>query len=191
MSILQRITKLALLLIIALSSALASADSWRYPATISSKTDTHGDVTIRRIVDARKDQQYPAFAVEVSRGKELLARFPGVYFEQLFPAPDGSFFVALSNDGLPGTAVLIFDREGNLRLEAKHDVAYFDYCGYSVTRQRLWFDAEAPGVKFVKHENVNAYRIRLRNCHGKEVDLLPTVQEAYKRTVERRALGIR
>jgi len=123
MRILLRITKLALLSAIALASAVSSADSWRYPATISSRTDTHGDMTIRRIVDARKDQQYPNFSVEVSRGKELLARFSGIYFERLFPAPDGSFFVALSNDGLPGTAVLIFDREGNLRLEAKHDMA--------------------------------------------------------------------
>lgn len=191
MSILWRITKLALLSAIVLYSAFASADSWRYPATITSKPETFGDVTIRRIVDARKDQQSPAFAVEVSRGKELLARFPGVYFEQLFPAPDGSFFVALSNDGLPGTAVLVFDREGNLRLEAKHDVAFFDYCGYSVTRQRLWFDAENPGVKFVKHEDFDAYRVRLRNCHGKEVDLLTTVQEAYKKSAERKALGVR
>ena len=191
MSILQRITKLAILPAIVLSSALASADSWRYPATISSKTDTYGDIIIRRIVDARNDQQYPVFSVEVSRGTVLLARFPGVYFEQLFPAPDGSFFVALSNDGLPGTAVLIFDREGNLRLEAKHDVAYFDYCSYSVSRQRLWFDQDSPDVKFLKREDIDAYRVRLRSCHGKEVDLLTTVQEAYKRTVERRALGIR
>jgi hypothetical protein len=191
MSILLRTTRLALLLAIALASAFASADSWQYHATISSKTDTHGDVTIRRVLDARKDRQYPNFSVEVSRGKELLARFPGVYFEQLFAAPDGSFFVALSNDGLPGTAVLIFDREGNLRLEAKHDVAYFDYCGHSVTRQRLWFDAETPGVKFVKHEDIDAYRVRLRNCHGREVDLLTTVQEAYKKSFERKALGVR
>jgi len=191
MNILLRIAKLAALLAIALASAVSSADSWRYPATISSKTDTYGDVSVRRIIDARKDQQYPDFAVEVSRGKELLARFRGVYFEQLFPAPDGSFFVALSNNGLPGTAVLIFDREGNLRLEAKHDVAFFDYCGYSVTRQRLWFDADTPAVKFVKHKDVDSYQVRLRNCHGKEVDLLATVQEAYKRTVERRAAGIR
>lgn len=191
MSILLRITRLALLWAIILTSTLASADSWRYPATISSKTDTYGDVSIRRIIDARKDQQYPDFVVEVSRGKNLLARFPGVYFEQIFPAPDGSFFVALSNNGLPGTAVLIFDREGNLRLEAKHDVAFFDYCGYSVTRQRLWFDADTPAVKFVKHKDVDSYQVRLRNCHGKEVDLLATVQEAYKRTVERRAAGIR
>ena len=191
MTIFIRITKFALLLTILLISSLSSADSWRYPATISSKTDTNGEISIRRIIDARKNQQYPDYVVEISRGKDLLARLPGVYFEQLFPAPDGSFFVALSNDGLPGTAVLIFDREGNLRLEAKHDVAYFDYCGYSVTRQRLWFDAENPGVKFVKHEDVDSYRVRLRNCHGKEVDLLATVQEAYKRSFDRKTLGVR
>lgn len=191
MNTLARTAKRALVLTTVLISSVSSADSWRYPATISSKTDTYGDVSVRRIVDARKDQQYPDFVVEVSRGKELLARFPSVYFEQLFPAPDGSFFVALSNDGLPGTAVLIFDHQGNLRLEAKHGIAYFDYCDYSVTRERRWFDPETPGVRFVKHKDIDAYRVRLRNCHGKEVDLLTTVQEAYKRSVERKALGIR
>lgn len=174
-----------------LTSPWVNADSWRFPATIKSEVENHGDIAVRRIMDARKNQHFPDYTIEVSRGNALLARFPGTYFEQLFAAPDGSFFVGLSNDGLPGTAVIVFDKAGWLRLEVKHDLAAFDYCEHSVTRRRVWFDAENPSVTFTKDAKLDAYTVSLRTCRGNEVNLMAAVRDAYNRSFLRATSDVR
>lgn len=182
----------AILLVAALSfSTPSSADSWSFPATIKTQPETHGDITIRRILDARKNQKYPKYSIEITRGDQLLARIPGVYFQQLFPAPDGSFFVGLSNEGLPGTAVIIFDREGRLELEVKHGMAEFDYCRRSTTLAREWFDAEKPKVTFTKDPKWDFYKVTVRTCWGKDVDLTAVIREAHNRVFQRNASGVR
>lgn len=170
---------------------VAWADSWSFPATIKTEPDVYGDLTIRRIRDARKDQKYPDYSIEVTRGDRLLARIPGVYYEKLFPAPDGSFFVGLSNYGLSETAVVIVDREGRLRIEVKHGMAEFDYCDRSVTIQRVWFDAENPKVTFVKDPKWDVYAVKVRTCKGKEVDLMAEIRDAYNRSFQRNASSVR
>ena len=159
----------------------AHADSCNFPATIQSEPEVHGDVTIRRILDARRDRKYPDFSIEVTKGDKLLARIPGVYYEKLFAAPDGSVFVGLSNHGLPGTAVVVLDREGRLRFEVKHGFAEFDYCERSVTLRRVWFDADKPNVIFTKEPKWGYYDVKVRTCRGKEVDLMAEIQDAYGR----------
>jgi hypothetical protein len=182
----------AILLVGPLSfSSPSSADSWSFPATIKTQPETHGDITIRRILDARKNQQYPHYSIEITRGDQLLARIPGVYFQQLFPAPDGSFFVGLSNEGLPGTAVIVFDREGRLKLEIKHGVAEFDYCEQSTTLVREWFDAEKPKVTFTKDPKWDFYTVTVRTCRGKDVDLMAVIRDAHHRSFQRNASGVR
>lgn len=171
--------------------AFARADSWRFPAVIQTDPEQHGDITIRRIRDARKDQKYPDYSVEITRADHLLARIPGVYYEKLFAAPDGSLFVGLSNVGLPGTAVIIFDRQGRLRLEVKHGMAEFDYCEESVTLRREWFDAERPEVTFTKDPKWGSYKVNLRTCRGKDVELMTAIRDAYNRSFQRNASGVR
>ena len=179
---------LAILAATALIFPTASrADKWRFPATIETQQETHGEITIRRIRDARKNQYNPDYSVEVTRGDQLLARIPGVYFERLFPAPDGSFFVGLSNGGLPGTAVIIFDREGRLRVEVKHSMAEFDYCNRSVTLIRYWFDA----VTFIKDPERSSYTISVRTCHGKDVDLMAAIRDAHNRSFQQNDSDVR
>ena len=174
-----------------LTSPSVKADSWRFPATIKSEVENHGDIAVRRIIDARKNQRFPDYTIEVSRGNELMARFPGTYFEQLFAAPDGSFFVGLSNNGLPGTAVIVFDRLGRLRIEVKHDLAEFDYCEHSVTLRRVWFDAENPNVTFTKDASLDAYKVSLRTCKGCQVNLMSAVRDAYNKSFLRATSDIR
>lgn len=181
----------ALLAMILFAACGVHADSWRFPATVRSEVETHGDVTIRRIRDARKNQHFPDYTIEISRGQDLLARISGVSYEKLFAAPDNSFFVGLSNDGLPGTAVIVFDREGRLRLEVKHDFALFDYCEHSITRVRRWFDEENLAVSFKKDPRWGGYTVTLRTCRGKEVDLMAEVRSAYNRSFEKAAAGRR
>ena len=170
---------------------VARADSWAFPATIKTEPETHGNVTIQRIRDARQNQQYPDYSVELTKAGGLLARIPGVYYDTLFAAPDGSFFVGLSNNGLPGTAVIILDREGRLRLEVKHGIAEFDYCERSATLRRVWFDAEKPKVTFVKDPKWDFYEVKVRTCKGKEVELMAEIRDAYNRAFQRTESGVR
>jgi hypothetical protein len=183
-------TAIALAVAGLLGTGSAMADSWRFPATVNTRIEENGDVAIKRIIDGRKNQRSPDFRVEVWRGKELLARFPGVYFEKLFAAPDGSFFVGLSNDGLFGTAVVIIDRGGYLQMEAKHGPAKFDYCNESITRVREWVDLDRPRVSFEKHEPWG-YKVKLRTCRGEDADLIRTVQDAYSRSSQGNASNVR
>lgn len=160
----------------------ASADSWRYPSEETRDEFTFGDTRIVRIVDARKDTHYPAFAIEVRRGRTLLARYPGASFDQVFAAPDHSLFVGLSNSGLPATAVIILRGDGELVLEAKHGLARFAYCDESVTLVRRWYNHQTTAVEFVKDEATGGYtRIRLHTCDGRQVDLVAEVVQAYQR----------
>ena len=171
----------ALVAALVLVATGAHADTWRFPATVQSEVEMHGETSIRRIRDARENQSYPLYTIEVSRGEQLLARIPGVSYEKLFAAPDRSFFVGLSNDGLPGTAVVILGQDGQLRMEVKHGPARFDYCQESATRRRVWFDADEPAVKFTKDPKWGGYAVTLRTCRGREVNLLAEIAEAQNR----------
>ena len=159
---------------------VALADSWRFDPVLKQHTETFGNTKIVMSIDARKNQGLPDFSVEVYANKELRARYRGVSYQKLFASPDKSLFLGLSNDGLPGTAVVLFDKSGNLLLEVKHAAAAFDYCVQSMTRLREWFDADNPAVKFVTDAKYGGYKsITLRDCRGNEVDLQETISAAY------------
>ena len=166
--------------------AIGHADSWQFPPKETREEHRFGDLRIIEIVDARKNQHFPDFTVEVWRKKELLAKYPGAGFETLVAAPDHSLFVGLSNRGLPGTAVMILRANGALVVEAKHDIAAFAYCDESVTLVRNWYDDENPAVEFLKDEATGEYTgIRLRACDGGQLNLVEAVVQAYRRTAER------
>jgi len=166
----------------------AFADSWKYDPVEKSNVETYGDIKIIRTTDARKDRQYPDFLLSIYFKDELLAKYKGVAFQKLFASPDNSRFVGLSNHGLPGTAVVVFDDKGNLLLEAKHGLAAFDYCDESVTLVRRWYDEDKPDVQFVPDEKYGGYKnITVRDCKGKTEDLLKLILRAYNNSFQRTA----
>ncbi|MFZ1546855.1 MAG: hypothetical protein WAT12_07105 [Candidatus Nitrotoga sp.] len=174
--------KVALLAITAGVAHLALADSWRYDPIVKNRVETYGETKIVQTTDARKNRQYPDFIVTIYSKGVLRAKYRGVAFQKLFPSPDNTVFVGLSNRGLPGTAVIVFDRDGNLRLDVKHNVAKFDYCEKSITLQRKWFDEDNPSVEFVADEKDGHYKsIRVRDCRGNTSDLFILVSQAFNR----------
>ncbi|MCX7032636.1 MAG: serine hydrolase [Arenimonas sp.] len=163
----------------------ARADSWRYPAKMESTETRFGDTRIVQIVDARKNTAFPDFTVEFWRGKTLLARYPGMGFDQVFASPGHDVFVGLSNDGIPGSAAAVFGPRGDLRLEARHDQASFDYCVASVTRVREWYDGKNPGVEFTTSADPGGTDVTLRDCRGQRIHLASAVMDAHRRAAER------
>lgn len=179
---------LSCLMFVAFLPQSAFADSWKYDPVEKSKIETYGDIKIIQTTDARKDRQYPDFILSIYFKDELLAKYKGVAFQKLFASPDNSRFVGLSNYGLPGTAVVVFDNKGNLILEAKHGLATFDYCNESVTLVRRWYDEDKPDVQFVPDEKYGGYKeITVRDCKGKTEDLLKLILRAYNNSFQRTA----
>lgn len=170
---------IALLAASLLTSVHAFADSWRYQPKKIEQEDKFGEVRIVKSVDGRKDQKYPDFAVTIYQLGKMVALYKGVSYQKLFASPDNDLFVGLSNDGIPGTAVIIFDKSGNLRLEAKHGIARFQYCEESITLVRKWFDEDRPEVSFVQDNEGRLKTITLRDCKGNTVDLMKTILQAY------------
>lgn len=162
----------------------AQADTWFFPAEVTSKEYTFGNVHAVVTMDSTKDQQYPTFLFTISEGGREIARYPGIGFETLLASPDNQYFVGLSNSGIPGTAVIIFNARGEVLLLARHDVATFDYCRKSVTLNRVWYDGEKPEVEFKLEDEREDQGIYLRSCRGTRIELFRTVIEAYARTVE-------
>lgn len=162
----------------------AQADTWFFPAEVTTKEYTFGDVRVVMTTDATRNQGYPNFLFTVSKAGTEIARYPGMAFETVVASPDNRYFVGLSNSGLPGSAVIVFDASGKVLLLAGHNMAVFDYCHVSVTLARVWYDREKPEVEFKLDGEGAEQGIYLHSCHGKRIELLRTVAEAYARTIE-------
>ncbi len=159
----------------------ARADSWSYPPELVTKSFDHGEVHVVLTTDARRNQKMPEFLLEIYTQGVRVAQIPGISFEQLFSSDDNRLFVGLSNRGIPGTAVVVFNALGTLAVLANHGLAEFDYCSKSITLQREWFDEDNPSVSFRLGEQEKEPGIFLRSCTGTTIELLRTVREAYAR----------
>ena len=162
---------------------MSAADSWSFDSS-ERNFRLPGGIKVLAVIDARKNDAVPDFYTKVFRGNRLLALYPGVSFDDIVASPDGSMFVALSNGGIPGTAAVVFDAKGRLLLMAKHGEARFDYCQESITIVREWYDSENPAVAFGEHGWLS--EITLRDCHGKTINLLDTVADAYNNALNSR-----
>jgi hypothetical protein len=160
------------------------ADTWSFEAKSSDRAFSFGATRIVLTTDARGNRQYPDFILKVFRDKELRAQYRGVAFDQVFASPDNGLFLGLSTAGIPGTAVVLFDKDGNLRLLATHGLAEFEYCSKSVTVSREWYDEKNPQVRFALESSGKEQGIFLRDCKGRTVELLDTVQKAYNRAFD-------
>jgi hypothetical protein len=166
---------LLLTLSLALGAPTVNADSWRYEKRSTDKVYEYGETKIILTVDATRNQLYPDFIVKVFKNGELMAQYRNVAFEHLAALRDASLFIGVSNDGLPGTAIVIFDKNGNLQLELKHDMAHFDYCSHSVTRVREWYSREKPDFSF----DETTKEVRFRDCHEKLVSLKDVLDKVF------------
>ncbi len=159
------------LLAVMLWHAPVLADKWRFPSELVTTSENFGDVRLSKEIDGRKDQQSPIFSVHFERAGFPKVSILGVSFEQAFASSDGKYILGLSNYGLPGTAAMLFDHEGNLLLTARHGQLKVTYCEKSVTLVRVWYDANTPSVEFKTDAAGSLLRLYIKGCDGRTIDL--------------------
>jgi hypothetical protein len=130
-------------------AAAVLADSWMFPKKLIKNEHTFGDSKIVLEVDGTKDQGFPPHTLSIFTGDQLLAKYKNVGFEKVYSSMDNRFFVGVSNRGIPGTAFVVFDADGNLLREEKHRFLPYElYTSQSVTLVREWYDEKNPDVEF-------------------------------------------
>lgn len=151
---------------------IASGDSWLPYEPERKVTDFEfGETTIRRVVDATRDQMFPSFSIDVVTAGKLVGRYGGISFEYIQATDDNKVFVAISNGGLPSTALIVFDADGNIRVLLDHrvDDYRFEYCDESVTLVKEWFDSSDPELTFVQDDLGDD--VHIRSCGGEMLSL--------------------
>lgn len=153
-------------------SAAALADRWAFPEKLVRTEHVFGETKIVLEVDGTKSHLYPPHTLSIYAGDELLARYKNVGFEKVFASSDNRFFVGLSNDGIPGTAFVVFDAAGNLLREVKHPFLPAGmYTQQSITRLRQWYDDKDPGVEFDTSNGV-LHAVLVRGSNRQKYSLL-------------------
>jgi hypothetical protein len=165
-----------------LFAAIAPADSWRWSARTEVFKFAGGLRFEYRIRPFDRGYQAHTDVVVKRRGK-VLASYSELGIGQMFASPDNTLFVALSNSGLPGTAVAVFDEEGKLWLHAEHGVAEFAYCEQSIIVVREWYDGHDPDLRFDVERWLAG--VTLNDCRGKRINLQQAVSEALVRGIEK------
>jgi hypothetical protein len=155
----------------------ALADSWKLEQSTTVHKFGHG-IRFEYSINPIKGGDWANFEVRIKNGAVVLGRYSGIGYGELIASPGETLFVGLSNSGIPGTAVVVFDRDGDILLLAQHDVARFDYCDESITVVRTWHGSEKGDLQFAD-ESVGG--ISLMDCRGKRVKLLDIVSEAHAR----------
>lgn len=169
----------------ALQPFVAFADKWKFEDVKKESKYKFGDVVITRIVDARQDQYSPDHIIKIERKSNLAALYRNVSFQEIFASKDNKTFVGLSNGGIPGTAIVIFNNKGELKIEIKHDFGNFDYCKKSVTLIREWYEGKNSKFEFLYDKNNNITDMRLLTCKGKTVSLYDVIERAYNKRLWR------
>jgi hypothetical protein len=145
-------------------AAIILADTWSFPICISDdgtvvkeppKIYTFGDTRIELECDTTKSGNYLEFLLRIYDSNNLMAMYRNVAFEDIYASEDNSFFVGLSNCGIPGTAFVVFDKNGRLLREVKHQFLHASYSDYdrvysnqSVTLVREWYDKNNVDIQF-------------------------------------------
>ena len=168
--------RLLLAIAVFLLPLISYADSWEFEASVEEQEFVFGSTRVVRVVDSRLNQQHPDFRVDVYTNGELVGRFGGVHFEHIAASEDNQLFVGVSNRGLPGTAIIVFQASGALRALVNHNtrVERLFYCEQSVTLQRVWFDPENPALRI--HSGNYGYELEVRGCKGGPLNILDLLQ---------------
>lgn len=154
-------------------------DTWNYPGEVEKTVYNFGETKIVRIVDSTKNTKIPDFIIDIYKKDELVAKYRGVTFEHIAASNDNKTFVGISNDGLPGTSLIVFTSEGTLTVWAKHYQLPFHYCEESVTRVRQWFDDNNPNLHFIYEEDESIKDISVNGCDSKEIRLFKHIADLW------------
>jgi hypothetical protein len=150
----------------------AAADSWVFPKGKTVESFSFGDISVDRVVDARKNRRYPDFYINVRKGNKLISSIKGASFSNIYASEKNEYFLALSNDGLPGSAIVVFSANGSVLMHLTHGMLSPDYCQMSVSRARVWYDADHPEVTFEYYDAREGKVLddaKIKLCNGKYV----------------------
>jgi hypothetical protein len=172
---------------IAIMSMLPSptmAESWEYEKKSTDEIKIFGETKLTLTTDATNNQIFPEFTLNIQNKDILQAQYRNVAYDNVFASADNSVFVGLSNDGLPGTAIIVFDNRGNLRIELKHRFSNFAYCDFSGFRKRVWYDNENPNFEFkFDPTGKNLQDMFVNDCHGKRVSVFTLIDQTYRKSL--------
>lgn len=147
----------------------ALGDSWSFPAELEETEYKFGTTTIVRGVDGRENQTFPTFFVRIVSKGETVALLQDLSFQHIAASRDNELFVAISNAGIPYSALTVFDAQGEIRLRLDHHQGGLKYCSESVTLVRKWYDAEQPGIQFQYSSSGAVIGATVKSCSGKAI----------------------
>lgn len=164
-------TVLTSILILAfMASSPLFADSWRFEPELKESEYNFSEIQIVKGMDSRENQRFPEFYIKIYKGNKQIAVFPGMSFEHIAASEDQTVFVAVSNSGLPKTALVLFDSSGSIRAFLNHGQGNLKYCLETVTLKRVWYDNEEPNVTF-HYEDDRLSEITINSCNGDEIKI--------------------
>lgn len=153
---------------------LAFGDSVYFPPEVHRKTFDFGKskIEVERDGKEKEKQFYPPHALFIYLDGLLMAQYKNVGFTDIHPSHDNRYFVGLSNTGITPSAFVVFDADGNLLREVKHEhMPERIYTARSPTVFRWWFDREKPDVQFeVVRGRLSG--VRVTGSNGQRYDLL-------------------
>jgi hypothetical protein len=153
-----------------LVSYSVNADSWQFKRGLHKSNTSFVDIRFVATVDARKNQLFPRMWIDMYDKRALIARFQGIHASQILSSDDGQAFVVLSSSGLAPLAAVVIARNGQILNLVGHDSAGIDYCEYSATLARSWYDQNDPDISF-KFEGALLQSVSIRGCDGSRATL--------------------
>lgn len=153
-----------------MASSPLFADSWRFEPELKETEFNFGEIQIVKGMDSRENQRFPEFYIKIYKGNKQIAVFPGMSFEHIAASEDQTVFVAVSNSGLPKTALVFFDSSGSIRAFLNHGQGNLKYCYETITLKRIWYDGENPNITFHFEDNFLS-EITINSCDGDEVKI--------------------
>lgn len=174
----------SLFLITSVSITPALGETWKYEKKSTNEIKNFGDIKLTLTTDAINNQIFPEFTLKIHNNDTLQAQYRNIAYDDVFASADNTVFVGLSNDGLPGTAIVVFDNRGNLRLELKHRFTNFIYCKFSGFRDRVWYDSENPDFEFVfDPSGKNLQDMFINDCNGKRISVFNLIDNTYRKSL--------
>lgn len=165
-------------------SLTAFGDTWFYKPEVSTKRYTFGATEIELIIDTTSDPYQPDFTLKIFTNSELQAIYRGISFQFLAADKSNSTFVGLSNEGIPGTAVVMFGSHGQLKKLVNHFEFSPHYCRHSVTIRKEWVNSTDPKIEFIYDSADDDYSyiedISFLNCRNERKSLFSEIRKGFE-----------
>ena len=168
---------------LSLASMVALADSWVFPAQRSDKVREFGRTKAVLTTDVRHKQIRPSWTSQLVDGGRRVAEHAEVAFRHIAVPDRQHLSIGVSNDGLPGTVIVVFDREGRLLLKLDHAFQRLDNRRQSATRIR---ERTAPNDPAFARDRTSA-QVSFVDRRGKPVPL----DDLLRRMVGKRMHALR